>query len=84
MNPIDLHHAGRERSVGCYLLDTEDGPALFDCGPTTTIPALENGLDQHGVADPPSVQPGAVGGVEVGEYPSARGVLQPPKSRSSF
>jgi glyoxylase-like metal-dependent hydrolase (beta-lactamase superfamily II) len=48
VNPIDLHHAGRERSVGCYLLDTEDGLALFDCGPTTTIAALKDGLEQHG------------------------------------
>jgi glyoxylase-like metal-dependent hydrolase (beta-lactamase superfamily II) len=47
VNLIDLHHAGRERSVGCYLLDTDDGPALFDCGPTTTIAALKNGLDQQ-------------------------------------
>jgi len=47
---IDLHHQGRERSVGCYLLDTEDGPALFDCGPASTIAALKTGLDQHGLA----------------------------------
>jgi glyoxylase-like metal-dependent hydrolase (beta-lactamase superfamily II) len=46
---LDLHHLGHERSVGCYLLDTEDGLALFDCGPTTTIPALESGLEEHGV-----------------------------------
>jgi glyoxylase-like metal-dependent hydrolase (beta-lactamase superfamily II) len=46
---LDLHHQGHERSVGCYLLDTEDGPALFDCGPTTTIAALESGLEEHGV-----------------------------------
>jgi glyoxylase-like metal-dependent hydrolase (beta-lactamase superfamily II) len=46
---LDLHHLGHERSVGCYLLDTEDGLALFDCGPTTTIPALESGLGEHGV-----------------------------------
>jgi glyoxylase-like metal-dependent hydrolase (beta-lactamase superfamily II) len=49
VNLIDLHHAGRERSVGCYLLDTEDGPALFDCGPTTTIAALKNGLERQGM-----------------------------------
>jgi glyoxylase-like metal-dependent hydrolase (beta-lactamase superfamily II) len=48
VNLIDLQHAGRERSVGCYLLDTEDGLALFDCGPTTTIAALKRGLEQHG------------------------------------
>jgi glyoxylase-like metal-dependent hydrolase (beta-lactamase superfamily II) len=47
VNLIDLHHAGRERSVGCYLLDTDDGPVLFDCGPTTTIPALKHGLEQQ-------------------------------------
>jgi glyoxylase-like metal-dependent hydrolase (beta-lactamase superfamily II) len=46
---IDLHHAGHERSVGCYVLDTDDGPALFDCGPTTTIPALKSGLAEQGL-----------------------------------
>jgi glyoxylase-like metal-dependent hydrolase (beta-lactamase superfamily II) len=47
--PIDLLHQGVERSIGCYLLDTEDGPALFDCGPSTTIAALEAGLDAEGL-----------------------------------
>jgi len=46
---IDLHHAGHERSVGCYVLDTDDGPALFDCGPTTTIGALKAGLSKQGL-----------------------------------
>src|SRR5438552_3637177 len=41
---IDLHHQGVDRSIGCYVLDTDDGPALFDCGPSTTIDALESGL----------------------------------------
>ena len=26
--------AASARNVGCYLVDTDDGPALFDCGPT--------------------------------------------------
>jgi glyoxylase-like metal-dependent hydrolase (beta-lactamase superfamily II) len=47
---IDLHHLGIERSIGCYLLETEDGPALFDCGPSTTIDALEAGLASEGLA----------------------------------
>jgi glyoxylase-like metal-dependent hydrolase (beta-lactamase superfamily II) len=47
---IDLLHQGNERTIGSYLLDTEDGPALFDCGPATTIGALKDGLEQHGVA----------------------------------
>ena len=37
--PIDLHHQA-PGIVGCYLLETEDGPALFDCGPTIDDPAL--------------------------------------------
>src|SRR5207247_11074927 len=31
--PIDLRFGGRERVIGVYLLETEDGPALFDCRP---------------------------------------------------
>src|SRR4051812_23910702 len=48
--PIDLHHQGNDRAIGVYLLETTDGPALLDCGPTTTLPALEAGLAEHGVA----------------------------------
>ena len=48
--PIDLHHLGRERVVACYLLDTEDGPALQDCGPATTVDALKDGLAARGLA----------------------------------
>jgi len=47
--PIDLHHQA-PGIVASYLLDTDDGPALFDCGPTTCIPALEAGLAAHGLA----------------------------------
>lgn len=47
--PIDLLHLGRPHSIGCYLLDTDDGPALFDCGPATTIDALKEGLDAEGL-----------------------------------
>jgi glyoxylase-like metal-dependent hydrolase (beta-lactamase superfamily II) len=47
--PIDLHHLGRERAIGSYLLDTDDGPAIFDCGPATTVAALKAGLAEHGL-----------------------------------
>jgi len=46
---IDLGHSG-PGVVASYLLDTDDGPALFDCGPTTCIPALEAGLAAHGLS----------------------------------
>ena len=48
--PIDLLHLGRERVIASYLVDTTDGPALVDCGPTTTIDALEAGLAARGLA----------------------------------
>src|SRR5947209_10412264 len=50
LEPIDLHHLGRERIIASYLLDTDDGPALFDCGPSTTIDALKAGLAERGLA----------------------------------
>jgi glyoxylase-like metal-dependent hydrolase (beta-lactamase superfamily II) len=46
--PIDLHHQA-PGIVGCYLLETNDGPALFDCGPTSTIAHLKAGLAQQGL-----------------------------------
>src|SRR5437868_5124731 len=48
--PIDLLHLGRERIIASYLLDTDDGPALFDCGPATTVDALKAGLADRGLA----------------------------------
>jgi glyoxylase-like metal-dependent hydrolase (beta-lactamase superfamily II) len=48
VEPIDLHHQA-PGIVGCYLLETEDGPALFDCGPTSTIPHLKAELANRGV-----------------------------------
>jgi glyoxylase-like metal-dependent hydrolase (beta-lactamase superfamily II) len=48
--PIDLRHQAADKVIGVYLVDTDDGPALFDCGPTTCIPALRAGLASRGVA----------------------------------
>lgn len=47
--PIDLRHTGRAHSIASYVLDTDHGPALFDCGPATTIPALRAGLAERGL-----------------------------------
>jgi glyoxylase-like metal-dependent hydrolase (beta-lactamase superfamily II) len=49
LEPIDLVHLGRERTIASYLVDTDDGPALFDCGPATTVAALKAGLDRYGL-----------------------------------
>ena len=53
-DPLDLHHQGAERVIGAYLLETDDGPALFDCGPTSCLEQLkarlrERGLELHDV-----------------------------------
>ncbi len=47
--PIDLHHQGVERVIGSYLVETSDGPAVFDCGPASALPKLEAGLRERGV-----------------------------------
>jgi glyoxylase-like metal-dependent hydrolase (beta-lactamase superfamily II) len=46
---IDLHFLGLERAIGVYLVDTDDGPALFDCGPATTLPRLREALAERGL-----------------------------------
>ncbi|MDQ3890708.1 MAG: MBL fold metallo-hydrolase [Actinomycetota bacterium] len=46
---IDLHHLGRPRVIGSYLLEGDE-PALVDCGPSTSIAALEDGVRAHGLA----------------------------------
>lgn len=48
--PLDLGFQGRDRVIGVYVLDTEDGPALFDCGPASSIPRLKEGLAARGLA----------------------------------
>ncbi len=48
--PIDLHHQGRARVIGSYLVETDDGLALVDCGPTSCLAALRDGLRERGLA----------------------------------
>jgi glyoxylase-like metal-dependent hydrolase (beta-lactamase superfamily II) len=47
---IDLRFGGAERTIATYLLDTDDGPALFDCGPATCLGRLRAELAGRGVA----------------------------------
>jgi glyoxylase-like metal-dependent hydrolase (beta-lactamase superfamily II) len=46
---IDLNHLGLDKVIGCYLLETEDGPALHDCGPASALPHLREALAGHGL-----------------------------------
>ena len=47
--PIDVLHRGDPRVIGVYLLETDGGPALFDCGPASAVAGLERGLRERGV-----------------------------------
>jgi glyoxylase-like metal-dependent hydrolase (beta-lactamase superfamily II) len=47
--PLDLLHCGDSRRIGSYLVETDDGPALFDCGPASCVPALKEALAARGV-----------------------------------
>ncbi len=48
--PIDLHYLGHDRCIGVYLVETDDGLALFDCGPATSVEGLKAGLAERGLA----------------------------------
>ena len=89
---IDLLHAGHESSVAAYLLETADGPALFDCGPATTLPALRDGLAtaglevgdlRHLLLSHIHLDHAGAAGALVAENPSARGARLPDRRTAS-
>jgi glyoxylase-like metal-dependent hydrolase (beta-lactamase superfamily II) len=45
LHPLDLQHQGVAGAIGVYLLETDDGPALFDCGPATCFDRLRELVD---------------------------------------
>src|ERR1051326_8797967 len=38
---LDLEFGGVAHAIGVYLIETDDGLALFDCGPSSTLATLE-------------------------------------------
>jgi glyoxylase-like metal-dependent hydrolase (beta-lactamase superfamily II) len=46
--PLDLLHCGDTRRIGAYLVDTDDGLALVDCGPTSCLATLRAALAARG------------------------------------
>lgn len=50
LRAIDLHFGDAPKAISVYVAETEDGPALLDCGPTSTLPRLEAGLAELGLA----------------------------------
>jgi len=49
MQHIDLLFGGSPHAIGVYVVETDDGLALFDCGPASTLPGLDAGLAEHGL-----------------------------------
>src|SRR5262245_5545531 len=45
IEPVDLLHLGHERVIAAYVVETPEGPALFDCGPATSFARLEEAVD---------------------------------------
>lgn len=45
IEPVDLLHLGNEHVIGTYLVETPEGPALFDCGPATCFERLRDAVD---------------------------------------
>jgi glyoxylase-like metal-dependent hydrolase (beta-lactamase superfamily II) len=48
-DPLDLHYQGAERVIGSYVIETDDGPALYDCGPSSCIDRLHSALRRRGL-----------------------------------
>jgi glyoxylase-like metal-dependent hydrolase (beta-lactamase superfamily II) len=48
--PLDLLHLGNPRTIGAFLVETDDGPALNDCGPSSCVEQLETALAEQGLA----------------------------------
>ena len=68
LEPIDLEFLGfaaRDRRRTC--VETDDGPALFDCGPATTLPRLKRG--------PARARPRA------DRHPASAALAHPPRPR---
>ena len=42
-------HGGDDRRIGAYLVETDDGLAVQDCGPSSCVPALHDALAARGV-----------------------------------
>jgi glyoxylase-like metal-dependent hydrolase (beta-lactamase superfamily II) len=49
IGPLDLLLDGQERAIGAYVIESPEGLALFDCGPSTTLPTLAAQLAIHGL-----------------------------------
>ena len=45
---IDLQFLGTPKAIAAYLMETENGPILFESGPYSCLPKLKEGLAKYG------------------------------------
>jgi glyoxylase-like metal-dependent hydrolase (beta-lactamase superfamily II) len=76
IEPIDLLHLGNERVIGVYVVETPEGPALFDCGPASTFERLREAVDlgeiKHLLLSHIHLDHAGAAGHLLGEYPHIR------------
>lgn len=49
IHTIDLHFLGTDEAIAAYLIPTENGAALVECGPHSTLPQLLAGIEALGL-----------------------------------
>ncbi len=45
---IDLHFQGQLEAIAAFLIETSDGPIIVETGPHSTLPRLEQGIQEAG------------------------------------
>mgnify|MGYP000028726250 CR=1 FL=1 len=50
IHTIDLHFMGLRQAIAVYVIPHARGAILVECGPGSTIPALQAGLKAHGLS----------------------------------
>lgn len=48
IHALDLNFRGRAQAIGVYLIPHRQGVALVECGPGSTLAAVQDGLQAHG------------------------------------
>ncbi len=48
IHAIDLKFQGFDEAIASFLVETENGPVLFETGPHSTFPSMEAGLKDYG------------------------------------
>lgn len=45
---LDLYFLGLDEAIGCFLIESDEGPILIECGPYSTFESMKTGLGRFG------------------------------------